>query len=271
VPTLTGVLGFPVAHSRSPAMQNAAFRALGLDWRYLFLPSPPALFDEIVRALPASGFAGANVTVPHKLAAHALADELSAAAAAIGAVNTLTFRDGRILGDNTDAAGLLDAIGEPVSGRRALVLGAGGAGRAAAWALREAGAEVEIWNRTAERAAAVAEELGVGHADRPGEDVEVLVNATSVGLEHGRRRRESAPAHHAVLGALGLAGRTPPPVVVDFVYAAGQTALCNWAEEGGARVVDGLEVLVCQGARSLALWTSAEPPLEAMRTAAIQR
>jgi shikimate dehydrogenase len=208
--------------------------------------------------------------VPHKLAAHALSDELSEAAAAIGAVNTLSFRDGRIHGHNTDAGGLMDAIGEPVSGRKALVLGAGGAGRAAVWALKEAGAQVEVWNRTSERAAALAEELGVEHAERPGE-LDVLVNATSVGLEHGRRRKEPAAAHHAVLGSLGLAGREPPPVVVDLVYGEAPTALCAWAEEGGARVVDGVEVLVRQGARSLAIWTGADPPVEAMRAAAIHR
>ena len=252
-------------------MHNAAFRELGLDWRYLPLPAPPGLFEPIVRALPDSGFAGANVTVPHKLAAHALADELSEAAAAIGAVNTLSFREGGVAGDNTDAAGLLDAIGEPLAGRKALVLGAGGAGRAAAWALREAGAEVAVWNRTAERAAALAEELAIEHAERPGEGIDVLVNATSVGLEHGRRRREPASARHAVLGSLGLAGGQPPPLVVDLVYGDSPTALCVWAEEGGARVVDGLEVLVRQGARSLASWTGLEPPLAVMRAAAIQR
>ena len=270
MPTLAGVLGFPVAHSRSPAMHNAAFRELGLDWRYLPLPVAPPLFDAVVRALPGSGFAGANVTVPHKLAAHALSDELSDAAAAIGAVNTLSFRNGAIAGDNTDGAGLLDAIGEPVAGRRAVVLGAGGAGRAAVWALREAGAEVAVWNRTSERAAALAEELEVEHVRQPA-GAEVLVNATSVGLEHGRRRGESGGGEEAVLWALRLEGGDPPPLVVDLVYGEGPTALAAWAERGGARVVDGLEVLVRQGARSLALWTGAEPPVEAMRAAAAQR
>ncbi|MBX5468678.1 MAG: shikimate dehydrogenase, partial [Thermoleophilaceae bacterium] len=136
---LAGVLGQPVAHSRSPAMHNAAFRELGLDWRYVKLPVPPELFAELARALPGSGYRGANVTIPHKGAALALADERSDAAREIGAANTLTFADGAIVADNTDAQGLLDALGEPVAGRRALVLGAGGAGRAAAWALRGAG------------------------------------------------------------------------------------------------------------------------------------
>ena len=134
--TYLGVCGWPVAHSRSPQMHNAALAAVGLaDWRYLRLPLPPELFEETVRALPAAGFRGVNVTIPHKEAALAVADEASDAARAIGAANTLTFEDGAIKADNTDAPGLLAALGEPVAGRRALVLGAGGSGRAAAWAL----------------------------------------------------------------------------------------------------------------------------------------
>jgi shikimate dehydrogenase len=247
---LAGVLGWPVGHSRSPAMMAAAFRELGLDWHYLPLPVPPELFDATVRALPVSGHAGANVTVPHKLAAHAVCDELSDAAREIGAVNTLSFRDGRIEGENTDAPGLLDAIGEGVTGRRALVLGAGGAGRAAAWALRGAGADVSVWNRTPARAEALAAELRVRRVERP-EPVDLLVNTTSVGLEQ-----------------LGLSGTEPPAVLVDLVYGPEPTALVRWAEGSGARVVDGLEVLVRQGGRSLAIWTGANPPIEIMRKAA---
>ena len=254
---LTGVLGFPVGHSRSPDMMAAAFRALGLDWRYVRLPVPPERFAETVRALPASGYVGANVTVPHKVAAHALAQELSDAAEEIGAVNTLTFEDGRLHGDNTDAAGFMAALGESPAGKTALVLGAGGAGRAVAWALRDAGAEVSIWNRTPERAAALASDVGVSAVERPG-PAEVVVNATSVGLEPGTSEDEA-------LAALAL--REPPPVLVDLVYGAEPTALCRWAERGGARVVDGLEVLVQQGALSLELWTARRAPLEAMRGA----
>ncbi len=160
----TGVLGFPVAHSRSPAMMNAAFAELGLDWRYLHLPLPPERFAATAAALPGSGYRGANVTIPHKLAAHDLADEVSEPAAAIGAVNTLSFEpDGRMLGDNTDAGGLLDALGgEP--GASALVLGAGGAARAAVWALREAGTDVTIWTRTPARGQALALEFGLAYS-----------------------------------------------------------------------------------------------------------
>jgi shikimate dehydrogenase len=250
-----GVCGWPVAHSRSPQMHNAALAALGLeDWRYLRLPLPPELFAETVCALPAAGFRGVNVTIPHKEAALAVADHASEAARAIGAANTLTFEEGAIHADNTDAPGLLTALGEDPAGRAALVLGAGGAGRAAAWALREAGAEVAVWNRTAERARELADELGVSHAERPDRHADVLVNATSLGL-HG----EDLPAELRP---------QPAGVVVDLVYGAELTALCRWAEASGARVVDGLEVLVRQGARSLERWTGRAAPLEVMRRAA---
>jgi shikimate dehydrogenase len=249
---LAGVLGFPVRHSRSPAMMNAAFAELGLDWRYLHLPVPPALFADTVRALPGSGYRGANVTIPHKLAAHAIADELSEAATAIRAVNTLSFEGGRIAGDNTDAGGLIDALGgaRPAT---ALVLGAGGAARAAVWALREAGAEVSVWNRTRARARALADEFGVGAAERP-DATELLVNATSVGLEPD-----------AELEALPLVDAA---TVVDLVYGTGPTAFARRAEARGARVVDGLDVLVHQGARSLERWTGRQAPVETMREAA---
>lgn len=250
-----GVLGFPVGHSRSPLMMNAAFAELGLDWRYLKLPVPPERFEETVRALPGSGYRGANVTIPHKLAAHDVADELSDAAREIGAVNTLTFRDdGQIRGDNTDAGGLLDALGEPLP-PTALVLGAGGAARAAVWALAQAGVEVTVWNRTPERAAELAHDLGVAASERPG-PADLLVNATSVGLR---------PADS--LDGLPLVAAT---VVVDLVYGSAQTSFARWAEERGARLVDGLEVLVRQGARSLELWTGEEPPVSSMRRAVVQ-
>jgi shikimate dehydrogenase len=251
---LAGVLGFPVGHSRSPAMMNAAFGELGIDWRYLRLPVAPERFGETVRALPDSGYLGANVTIPHKVAAHDLSDDLTEAAAAIGAVNTLAFAGGRILGENTDAGGLVDALDMDLQGARALVLGAGGTGRAAVWALREAGADVAVWNRTPERAAELAEEFGVRHARAP-EPARVLVNVTSLGMH-----REDLPEQ------VGLAG-VEPEVVADVVYGGGPTPLCRWAEQQGARIVDGLEMLLRQGARSFERWTGQPAPLDVMRAA----
>jgi shikimate dehydrogenase len=251
---LAGVLGFPVGHSRSPAMMNAAFAELGLDWLYVRLPLAPERFAETVPALAASGFLGANVTIPHKVAAHDLADELTEAAAAIGAANTLSFEDGRILADNTDAGGLIDALDTDLAGASVLVLGAGGTSRAAIWALREAGADVAVWNRTRERAAALASEFGVRHVDAP-VPARVLLNVTTLGM-HG----EDLPAQ------LGL-DDLEPELVADVVYGSGVTPLSRWAEQRGARVVDGLELLLRQGARSLERWTGRPAPLDAMRNA----
>lgn len=261
--TLLGVAGFPVAHSRSPAMHNAALAELGLDWLYVALPMPPERFEETVRALPGSGFRGLNVTVPHKRAAHALAGTHSRAAEGIGAANTLTFGpDGEIAAENTDAGGLLDALAAPVGGMRALVLGAGGSARAVVWALIEAGAaEVSVWNRTATRAAELASELGARHVTRAGQ-ADLLVNCTSVGLD-------GSVDAVAAKTSLGLDEIDPPATVVDLVYGRGPTPVEAWGLSAGSRVVGGLEVLVRQGARSLELWTGLDAPVETMRTAAL--
>jgi shikimate dehydrogenase len=259
--TLLGVAGFPVAHSRSPAMHNAALRELGLDWLYVALPLPPELFAETARTLAASGYRGVNVTIPHKQAAHDLADERTPAATAIGAANTLTYEGGGIEADNTDAAGFLDALGFDPAGLRVLVLGAGGSARAVVWALREAGAgEVSVWNRTGERAHALAVDLGVRHVEHP-HVADLVVNCTSVGLDPAVEEEEAT-------AAVALSGVDPPATFCDLVYGAGPTPLARWAERGGARVVDGLDVLVRQGARSLERWTGLPAPIEAMRAAA---
>ncbi len=266
-----GVLGWPVAHSRSPAIHNAALAALGMDgWRYQRLPVPPALFAETTRALHASGFVGANVTIPHKHAALALATHASGTAVAIGAANTLSFGpDGTIAAENTDAPGLLAALPRSPRGLRALVLGAGGSARAAVWALREAGAaEVAVWNRTAERAETLARELGV-RAVRAPEAADLLVNCTSVGLQTGAGIERSATEAEA-LNQLGLTFDQVGEYsdVIDMVYRSGSTPLLAAASRHGAHTVDGLEVLVAQGALSLRIWTGREPPLELMRRAA---
>nr|WP_241004387.1 shikimate dehydrogenase [Conexibacter sp. SYSU D00693] len=256
-----GVLGWPVAHSRSPAMHTAALAQLGLGgWSYQRLPVPPELFDETVRGLPGAGFVGANVTIPHKEAALALADDATPAARTIGAANTLSFSpDGAIEADNTDAPGLLAAIGEDVAGMDATVLGAGGSARAAVFALREAGARVAIWNRSAARARQVAEELGATVVAAPQAGA-LLVNCTSVGLHDPARTFKDLP-----LDADGLDRWS---MVVDLVYRPSGTALLDAAARRGCRTVDGLEVLVRQGALSLTRWTGREAPLAAMRTAA---
>ncbi|MDX6584254.1 MAG: shikimate dehydrogenase [Solirubrobacterales bacterium] len=267
------VLGYPVSHSRSPAMQNAALAELGLAdrWSYEAIEVAPDRFAALVASLPGDDYAGVNVTVPHKLAALKAAGEASDSARAIGAANVLSFPgEGRVVAENTDAAGIEAAIGEPLAGRRALVIGAGGSARAAIWALREAGAGVSVWNRTGSRAEAVAAELrveAVATAKPPvAGDYELILNATTLGLEQANSR-PAAPGDLKQLpfDADAIEARQ---IVVDLVYGSHETALASQARERGARVIDGLEVLVHQGAASLRIWTGLTPPIETMRQAA---
>jgi shikimate dehydrogenase len=256
------VLGHPVAHSRSPAMHGAALAQLGLaeEWSYEAIDLPPNEFEPRVRAMPGEGFAGANVTVPHKGAALSLADALSETAREIGAANTLSFAAGEIRADNTDAQGLLDALPAPPGESRALVLGAGGAARAAVWALLREGAEVDVWNRTALRAEHLCEELGGTPAVAPKQPAyELIVNTSTAGMGG------EDPFAELPLEASGFAaGQT----VVDLVYGERPSRLLAAAGAAGASVVDGIEVLVRQGALSLRIWTGREAPLEAMRAGA---
>ncbi len=179
------VLGHPVAHSRSPAMHSAALAELGLagEWSYEAIDLAPDELESRVRAMEGEGFVGANVTVPHKGAALSLADTLSETAREIGAANTLSFAAGEVRADNTDAQGLLDALPASPAGKRALVLGAGGAARAVVWALLREGAEVDLWNRTALRAERLCAELGGRPVATPEAGAyELTVNTTAVGL-----------------------------------------------------------------------------------------
>lgn len=264
-----GVCGWPVRHSRSPAMHEAALAHLGLtDWRYQRLPIPPDVLAETVHALPAQGFAGVNVTIPHKEAALALATRATDTARAIGAANTLTFaEDGTIEADNTDAGGLLDALAwagrADVRGARALVLGAGGSARAVVHALVSAGAaDVQVWNRTAERAERLTAELGGRPVVHP-EAADLVVQCTSVGLSD-----DGDPFKRLPVDADTFATGTS---VVDLVYRDGGTSFLAAARSRGADVVDGLEVLVGQGARSLERWTGRPAPRDVMRRAVSQQ
>jgi shikimate dehydrogenase len=243
-------------------MHEAAYAAAGIEgWRYQRLPVPPERFEETVRALPGAGFAGANVTLPHKAAALALAGSATAAARAIGAANSLTFGDGGIEADNTDAPGFLAALDTPADGLRATVLGAGGSARAVVWALHEAGAaDVAVWNRTPERARDLADALGARAVAAP-EPGDLLVNCTSVGLDPG-----ADPFEHLPLAPADLAGWGR---IVDLAYTGdGATAFLRAAREAGSKTVDGLEVLVRQGALSFERWTGVPAPLDAMRAGA---
>jgi len=256
------VLGHPVGHSRSPAMQNAALAELGLagEWTYGAIDLAPDEFEHGVREMLGEGFVGANVTVPHKGAALALADSLSETAREIGAANTLSFEAGEVRADNTDAQGLLDALPEPPGGKRVLVLGAGGAARAVVWALVREGAEVAVWNRTALRAEHLCVELGGAPVETPDQAAsELIVNTSAAGLA-GEDPFAELP--------LDPTRFSSGQIVVDLVYGERPSPLLAAAEAAGATTVDGIEVLVRQGALSLRIWTGREPSLEAMRAAA---
>jgi shikimate dehydrogenase len=260
--TRLGVLGWPVAHSRSPQMMQAALAAVGLSgWRYQLLPVPPELFDETAVALPGAGFRGANVTIPHKHAALALADEASETARAIGAANTLVFNAaGEIAADNTDGPALLEMLPVPPRGKTALVLGAGGSARAAVWALRAGGAaEVRVWNRQPERARRLCEELGcqVALDVRP---ADVLVNCTPLGGDGDAAAFGQLPIEADQLAMFGC--------VVDFAYGDVATSLARSARALGVPVVDGLDLLVGQGALSFERFTGFPAPRAEMRAAA---
>jgi shikimate dehydrogenase len=269
------VLGHPVSHSRSPAMQTAALEALGLggDWSYEALDVAPDEFAARTRALPAQEFIGVNVTIPHKEAALAVADRASAAAQEIGAANTLSFSDGRIQAENTDATGLLAALPEPVEGKTALVLGAGGSARAAVWALAGQGASVSVWNRTGTRADALVRALAGAGRGTPAEGrlapvsgdqakaggYELIVNCTAIGM------RDEDPFEHLPLDPERFDANI---VLVDLVYAGSESRLVTEARSRSVQAIDGLEILVRQGAESLRIWTGMDPPLDVMRQAA---
>ena len=235
--TLVGILGWPTSHSLSPPMQNAAFSALGLDWAYVPLPTPPELLGDAVRGLVATGFAGANVTIPHKEAVIAYCDELDSVAERAGSVNTLVIRDGRVRGSSTDGEAVTSQVDS--AGRRALVLGAGGAAKAVVAALADAGAEVV----TATRRDAAWPPSGEGF--------EILVNATPV-------RDEVLVWPHAGQGVVDLAYH--PDGAPTALVAAARAAGCS-------PCVDGLDVLVAQGAASFERWTGLPAPIHAMRAA----
>jgi shikimate dehydrogenase len=235
--TLVGLLGDPVAGSLSPRMHNAAFAALALDWAYVPLPVASDGLADAVGGLAAVGFAGANVTIPHKGAVVALCDERDAEAERAGSVNTLVFRDGRVLGSSTDGAAVTSAV--DAGGRRALVLGGGGAAQAVVAALQEAGAEVVVARRS-------------DHGWPPaGDGFDVIVNAT--------------PVRGDVLVA-----PQPGQQIVDLAYRddGEPTAFVAAARAAGCeRVVDGLEVLLRQGAASFERWTGVPAPVDVMRAA----
>ncbi|TYT75027.1 shikimate dehydrogenase [Desulfobotulus mexicanus] len=257
---LFGVMGHPVAHSLSPVMHNAAFGFLGLNAVYLaFDVKDPAGVPVAMRTF---GIRGMSVTLPHKEALLSLVDELDPMAEKMGAVNTLCLKDdGRIIGLNTDWCGARDALLEagPLHGKRVAILGAGGAGRAVAFGIREAGAFPLIVNRSREKGEALACDLGADFcllSNFTGIGMDILVNTTSLGMHPDV---DTMPVQAAVLHG-GM-------VVMDIVYNPRKTKLIRAAESLGCRVVDGLEMFIRQGALQFELWTGREAPVDCMRKA----
>jgi shikimate dehydrogenase len=281
------VYGHPVKHSASPAMQNAGIAALGLDWRYLAFDVPPEILREAIAGAKAMKFMGLNLTVPHKLLAMELVDVLDDSAKTWGAVNTIRFeaRDStgawqplhffadvpneiRTHGFNTDADAIALSIREDLKlelrGTRVLLLGAGGAGRAAALKLAQEGvSELHLINRTRSKAEEVAQEIQKRfprtrvHIGYPSARIDLMLNATSLGLKSG----DSLPLDEQ---AFAMKSAT---AVYDMIYRPAETPLLKAAKAAGCRVANGLGMLLHQGAKALEIWTTQRTPIDAMRRA----
>jgi shikimate dehydrogenase len=268
---LYGIFGYPIGHSLSPLMHNTAFAHHGLEAVYLPFAVHPAHIEVAVKSIAALQMGGVNVTIPHKQAVLAWMDELSSEARLIGAVNTIHLRDGRLHGYNTDGTGFLRALEEvdcAVAGRTVLLLGAGGAARSIAVQLCLSGiGRLLLANRTRTRAEDLAAFLKqtIPHADisvvTMGEsslaaqllDTDIIVNATSIGMH---------PHDPLLLPSTAL---SPQHLVCDIVYRPLQTPLLRAAEQQGARTVDGLGMLLHQGAKAFEIWTGYAFPLALIR------
>lgn len=270
---LYGIIGDPVEHSLSPLMQNAALEAAGLDAVYLAFRVEPSSLHMAIEGFKAMGLSGFNVTIPHKVAVMRHLDHLEESAATIGAANTVVAHNGELIGHNTDGAGALAALresGVEPSGMRVLLLGSGGAARALAFTLAETAESVTILNRTGSKAQTLAE------------DIRRVTGATSVigGGANPSTLRKAAARSNMVVNATSIemnqnAGETPiarellrPDMVVfDIVYSPLETRLLQDARRVEAKCVNGLTMLVWQGALAFKLWTGAEAPVSAMKEA----
>jgi shikimate dehydrogenase len=269
---ILGVIGWPVSHSLSPCMQNAALAALGLDYAYLPFPVAPADLGTAIRGLRALGVAGFNVTIPHKEAVIPFLDVLSPEAEAIGAVNTVNREGERFVGYNTDGIGLMTSLREDLGlearGASVLLLGAGGAARGAVAALCAAGvAGITIANRTVEKGEEIAERfrdrypsvafstapLAAVALKQPLQHADLLLNTTSVGM------------HATTFGELELDLLKPTASVYDMVYIPGVTPLLTAAGARGHRTANGLGMLAAQGEAAYAIWTGVRPPQGLMK------
>jgi shikimate dehydrogenase len=267
---IVAVLGHPIAHTASPAMHNAAFDALGMNWRYIALDVDPARLGPALRGLALCGLAGVNLTVPHKLIAFREADRLDATAKDAQAANTLAFslRTGKpfLHGHSTDGHGILAALREEFSfrpaGRSIAILGCGGAGQSAAIQFALAGAKrIVLLNRTRAKATTIARRI---RTLRPRVECllapapcDLLVQATSLGLKSS----DPCPLDATLLAAV------KPRAFLEMIYRPAETPAMRLAHRRGCRVANGLSMLLHQGARSFEIWTGRKAPVEIMRRA----
>lgn len=271
---IVGVFGYPVKHSASPAMHNAAFRTCNLDYVYLAFEVKPELLGQALGGLPALGIHGVNLTIPHKENALQFMDKLSSEAAAMGAVNTVVIEHNVLTGHDTDTEGFLKSLSEESGfkpqGQKAIVLGAGGASRAVLFGLAGAKiSEIVIANRTSARAEKLASETGRKFPEVKTKTIplstdsiteemascSLLVNTTPLGM-NGENPIRNADCLHKNL------------TVYDLIYIPQSTPLLKEAQKAGARTVSGLNMLVYQGAISFELWTGKKPPISIMKDAA---
>lgn len=265
---IAALLGHPVGHTLSPRMQNAAFRAIGLDCCYVAFDVQPSSLPDAVLGMRALGLLGANVTIPHKESVLALLDEVDSEAIFIGAVNTIVNREGRLCGYNTDGRGFMRSLADEniaVAGKQVLLLGAGGAARAVGYYLAQEAAELVIANRTPEKAQRLAADLeglgagvkGVSMTDIQNavflDGMDIIINATSAGLNHS-----DPPLIESSLF-------NERHVVCDLIYR--DTPLILGACYAGARTLTGQGMLLWQGVLAFELWTTLPAPVDVMRKA----
>ena len=260
---ITGIFGYPVEHSLSPAMHNAAFNSLGLDYCYVPFTVRPGDLHDAVKAIRALNFTGVNVTVPHKETVIPFLDEINEEASFIGAVNTIVNSNGTLKGYNTDGRGFMLSLSEngvSLAGKNILIIGAGGASRSIAYYLCQKSKRVTIYNRTRTRGEKIVRDLkklyknvslqdSISHI----EDFHLIVNATSVGL----KKEDPAPFDTSSLKR--------NQIVFDLIYK--RTRLLREASRKGCKSIDGSGMLLCQGMLSFQLWTGKKPPREVMSKA----
>lgn len=270
------VIGDPIEHTLSPTIQNAAFEHLKLDFIFLAFKVKPSELENVMRGIRSLGIHGINVTMPHKKAVTNLLDELDLTAKFLSSVNTVLNRNGQLCGFNTDGIGAVTALkekGVTLSGKKALLLGAGSAAKAIALSLANEVEELFILNRTPEKVIELKDSLNhhlgkkvtIGTLSAKAiqkylQKADILVNATSAGMHPNVDQNLVAPEW-----------LKPNLTVMDIVYSPVETKLAKEAKKTGARVISGVDMLICQGAASFEIWTGRKAPLEVMRQAALSR